>query len=186
MIPISIVLFYIPQLLYWHGLTSSYIVNPYNDEGFDNWANPQIMTVLFGPTGGWLIVSPLLILSLVGLFRQFKLKTGSPLAVSLILILVTYIYASWWLPTLAGTYGHRGFVDMYPFLIIPFALMVSAIYRKSNRKFTYLFHFMLVLLIFVNIRYGNFFNSAWFYTDYGWSGLWQSMLKVFYIGDGFH
>ena len=185
-IPISILLLYVPQFIYWYGLTSSIFINPYKNEGFFFWDNPQIYTVLFSPTGGWLIVSPILLLSIVGIFKQFQIKIGSPIAVSLILIFITYIYASWWVPTLAGSYGHRGFVDIYPFLLFPFAIMINAIYSKSNPRFIFVFHGILALLIFINIRYSYFFNSAWFYVDYSWSGLWQSILKVFFIGEGFH
>ncbi len=117
-----------PQLMYWKYIFGSWVHYSYNNEGFF-WLNPQFINGMFSYRNGWLIYSPLMALSLVGVFmlngrlKQFRLP------IILILPLLLYITFSWWCWWYAGSFGQRPLVDSYALLAIPLAAFVDK-FRK--------------------------------------------------------
>ncbi len=186
-IPFFIILFYIPQMLYWHALTGNYFVNPYDyslvDEGFSNWKNPEIGVVLFGPRGGWLVYSPLLLLALAGAVWQTLKKEGSPWLVLFIVVVTTYLYGSWWSPTLACSFGHRGFVDLYALLALPLAWIIQKIVR-SGKVVKMIFSVSVFLLIYLNLYISFKFKYPWWEQEWGWQDYFTIVGNAFLISQG--
>lgn len=184
-IPLFVVLLYTPQFMYWYSLTGKFILNPYQysyvEEGFINWANPNIGLVLFGSTGGWLVLTPLMFIALAGIFVQIKNKTGSPWPVLAITIFTTYLYGSWWHPTLAGSFGHRGFIDIYPLLALPLGYAVHNMFVAGNKKILSVFGTILFLFTFINIRMSFMYKYWWWDVEWGWPAFFKTLLKVFFI-----
>ncbi|HPE55375.1 MAG TPA: hypothetical protein P5514_11150 [Bacteroidales bacterium] len=186
-IPLAIVLFYIPQSLYWHALTGKIFVNPYHysnvAEGFFFWNNPQFKTVLFGPHGGWLLYSPLVLLAFAGVVYQFRKRVGSPWAVSIILLTTTYLYASWWLPSLAASFGHRGFVDIYPVLAFPMAWIADRILRSGILLKT-TFYSLAGLLVYLSVFMSFNFKYPWWNQDWGYGTYLDFIGMAFFLVPG--
>ena len=97
--------------------------------GFD-FAAPHLFGVLFSVQKGLFFWSPILLLAVAGLpllpgsARAFLLPAAAVLAAD------TYVIASWWDWQFGGSYGHRGFIDLYPIL----ALGLGAFFEWSARR----------------------------------------------------
>jgi hypothetical protein len=151
------IIVWIPQVFYWHATTHDWIVWSYKysfsgPETFKNWDNPKIFKVLFGLRSGWLMYSPILILSVIGLIILIIKNELHAWAILFIFILILYFDASWWAYTFPCGLGYRPLVEYYPILALPLALVVDKVYKLKRRwMFQVVLHLCLVL-IFANIR----------------------------------
>jgi hypothetical protein len=105
----------LPQLWLYRRATGHWIVSSYGSLGF-TFADPHLWGVLGSVTKGAFFWAPLLLAAVAGLawvpasLRRWRLPSA------VILIVHTYVIASWWDWQFGGSYGHRGFVDVYPLL----------------------------------------------------------------------
>lgn len=119
----------LPQLWIYHRATGHWIVSSYGDLGF-TFGSPNLAGVLVSPTKGLFFYAPLLLLAIPGLvalpgrLREWRV----PLAV--LLVVNTYLIASWWDWQFGASYGHRGFVDFYPAFALGLAVTFT---RVSDR-----------------------------------------------------
>ncbi|MCD4694686.1 MAG: hypothetical protein K8S16_00490 [Bacteroidales bacterium] len=122
---------WIPQFLYWKEISGHYIFNSYLDGQF-NWDSPQIIKQLFGYRKGWLVYSPLMSLTFIGLYflykdnKRFFWPTLIFLATNLYMI---SSYYSWWF---GGGFGIRAYIDSYALFAFPIAAITERI-TKSNK-----------------------------------------------------
>lgn len=121
---IAVVLFLIPilpQLIFWKVQTGQFFFFSYgsNERFFFN--DPQFYNVLFGWKKGWLIYSPVMIFSVIGMVMMFFKAKKYFLAVVVYFIINLYFISSWWDWGYGGAYGMRALVQSYAILIIPFA-----------------------------------------------------------------
>ena len=120
----------LPQLWLYHRATGHWLISAYGSLGF-TFDSPHLTGVLVSPRKGLFFYAPLLLLALPGLaalpdrLRQWR----APLA--MLLVLNTYLIASWWDWQFGASYGHRGFVDFYPAFAL--GLAVAFAYASSRR-----------------------------------------------------
>lgn len=147
----------LPQLLYWKKITGSFFVFTYGtkEEGFD-WSHPHLWDILFSHQGGWLLYHPLMIGAMAYLIHGGMSK-GEWLARYRVLlsvwVLAWYAYASWWNWWLGGSFGHRGFVEHYGYLALPFAAFVHGAGTWAGR-WRWALLLPAAFLVFLNIRMG--------------------------------
>src|SRR5205085_146212 len=131
---------------------------------------------------GWLIYTPVMFLSLYGIFLMRKNKLVNLLpAVALYLIVEIYIYSSWGVWWFGGSYGQRSMIQSYALLIFPFTFSIVYLLEKK------IIRFFLIAFIFVctsvNLLFSWEYKNNLLLTD----GINRSMLKsaVLYPGDSF-
>jgi hypothetical protein len=117
-------LVFLPQMLYWKYITGHYFFNSYIGEQF-YFGNPHLIEGLFGFRKGWLLYSPIMLFSLAGLVMLFKTKKEFSWPATILFVIYTYVVLSWWCWWYGGSYGLRAMIDIYPFLIIAFAVFVN-------------------------------------------------------------
>jgi hypothetical protein len=109
----------IQPIIYWLQ-TGSPLVWSYAEEGF-NFLDPEITNVLFSYRKGLFVYCPVLLIALAGIAKgAFKSKSGF-VELSLFLLLIVWVISSWWMWHYGGCYGHRAFIDYYPFFAIGLA-----------------------------------------------------------------
>jgi hypothetical protein len=140
----------IPQLLYWKMLTGSYLVYSYGDQVF-HWRDPKIIQGLFHFNNGWLVYTPLMIFSVIGLFCYRRIRQWI-VPVVLVVLLYIYIIYSWYLPNYINGLGSRPMIHMYPLLALPLAAFISFVARKGVAAKALVFVLML-FFISLNISY---------------------------------
>jgi hypothetical protein len=170
---------WLPQLAYWHAVTGHWFIFPYGYKGehFDHLSDPRIADVLWGVRNGWLVHSPVMILAVIGLCWMAWRKILGARTILVILVLVLYSYAAWWCWWLGGAFGHRGFVDYYPFLAIPLAFSLDRI--AATRWWVRAPVLLLVaLMVVANLRMTERYEWFWSEPDWTWGRLaaeWTSL-----------
>jgi hypothetical protein len=143
-------LVWIPQFLYWKTVTGNYLYYSYTDEGFF-FNHPRILEGLFSFRKGWLLYTPMMAFSLIGLFL-WKNEVLKRLRLSIILFMALNIYIifSWWCWWYGGTFGQRSLVESYALLAIPFACFVNFVAEKKL-PFKILFYSICGFFIWLNV-----------------------------------
>ncbi|MCB9185146.1 MAG: hypothetical protein H6601_00200 [Flavobacteriales bacterium] len=170
----------LPQILYWKMVTGNYVVYSYGDEGFTYWNRPKMLQVLFSHQNGWLTYSPVMLFPLAGLFGMIRSKQYNWLLPTIMLVIITYIFGSWWAWWFGGAYGHRCYVDFLPVFAIPFGYVIQ---RMEN--WTTLMKVgtggIFLILVFINIRMSDFYMGMWDGPDWTWLSYIEKLRQVFYI-----
>ncbi|MGB4205796.1 MAG: hypothetical protein WBJ84_09300 [Bacteroidales bacterium] len=141
------VLVWVPQFVYWHWVSGKIFFNAYTlrNETF-SFDNPQIFNILFSYRKGWLIYTPLMILSIAGIFLLPRRIPGLLLSLVLFSVLNIYILSSWWSWWYGGSFGLRSFIDSYGLMAIPLACLTEfALQKKKFFKYAYLTLITLIL-----------------------------------------
>ena len=105
----------VPQLATYYEATGRLFVSSYGDLGF-TFATPHLWGVLFSVQKGLFFWSPLLVTAIIGFVVGDKAKLPFLAGTIVVLVLDTYLIASWWDWQFGGSFGHRGFVDVLPLL----------------------------------------------------------------------
>lgn len=127
---ILIILFFFPQMLYWKVITGNSLYYSYGDESF-YFTHPQILKGLFSFRKGWLVYTPLMILSIAGIPFLFKQLKFLAIPILLFFVINIYIVFSWWCWWYGGSFGMRSLIESYAVLSIPLALFIKYIFNKK-------------------------------------------------------
>ncbi len=160
---------FIPQMAYWHYVTGKFLVYSYQNYGFPNWNAPKFGLVLFGKYNGWLTFTPLMWFALAGLFILLWRRQMNSLAVLLILILCTYVNASWWIPTFSAAVGQRAMIDFLPFMAVPLALFFTEV-QEMSKPIVIVCSLLVLIFIFYNIQFGFRYDALmWWDSPMNWT-----------------
>jgi hypothetical protein len=137
----------LPQVIFWKINLGVWVYNGYEGHHFDFLA-PHLWDGLFSYRKGWLLYTPLMALSLVGialLYRHARAWFWPILAFTAINLYVVYSWHIWWY---ASTFGSRAVIQSYAVLALPFGLLLQQTVVKSKwwRIPVLLFAFCCVLL----------------------------------------
>ncbi len=137
--PFMVLLLYKLQSGHW-------LVYSYGEEGF-NFTEPHFFQILFSFNKGWLIYTPLALVSLLGLIPLYqKSKFGFYWTITFI-GLFTYVASSWWVWHYTSNFGQRVFVDIYGLVAILLGfLFQSLVSLKLLKKITLTIVFLLGIL----------------------------------------
>ena len=108
----------------WYIQTGNFVEWGYTSEGF-YWTRPEIVKVLFGFRRGLFLWTPLMLLVALCtmlLWRTDKQRSAWALAYWAV---ITYIISSWWIWYYGGGFGSRVYIDHFPVLVLPFALVLQ-------------------------------------------------------------
>lgn len=150
------VVVWVPQMIYWKIQTGHLMWFSYTGERFF-FDNPQIINGLFSFRKGWLIYSPVMVLSLIG-FAMLYFKARKFFSPILIFTIVNiYVIFSWWSWWYGGSFGARAMIDSYALLAFPMAAFAEVCLSLRKRIFRFILTGIMVLLslygVFTNIQY---------------------------------
>jgi hypothetical protein len=123
-----------PQLWIYHAATRHWIVGAYAGTPGFSWTQPHVFEVLFGTAKGLFFWAPLLLAAVGGLLALPPPLARYRAAIAAALLLDTYLIASWFDWQLGASYGHRGFVDLYPLLAPGLAVSFAWFARGPARR----------------------------------------------------
>lgn len=166
----------LPQLIYWKVFTGSWIYYSYGDQGFD-FLHPNIIDGLFSFKNGWLVYTPIMILSLAGLILGFRKYTRQSLLFSLILLIHIYIIYSWWCWNYINGFGSRPMVEYYAILAFPLVVFLDWI--KDKRGLSWLAGIFIICCIAINIMHTHQINAGILFTEDASKGFYLSSFGKF-------
>jgi hypothetical protein len=179
LLPILTFLVFLPQMLYWHMQTGSYLFNSYVGEGFF-FSKPHIIPALIGFRKGWLIYTPLMILFFAGLlFVCTKLRVWFfPLLV--FYGCITWVMFSWWCWWYGGSFGSRVYIDFYGVFALAIAALVQAVGSVKRKVWKYGLTLFCIAGILLNLMQTfqakdniiHYDSMTWekYRTDFFWFG----------------
>ena len=172
------------QLIYWKYVSGHWFVYSYGTGQKLYFRSPNFFNYTFSYNTGWLLYTPMMVLSFVGLL-PFLRNGKNKVAITLFFLLNYYIICSWniwW-------YGGRAMVQSYPILMFPIASLVSVALTK--RFLTWVLTPFLFLFTYMNIWYtyqchgGGLYDNTNMTREYYWrvAGRWQVPDKFVVLKD---
>lgn len=178
----------LPQLLYWKSITGQYLFFSYNQERFF-FNNSHILDGIFSYRKGWLIYSPVMIISIAGIFLMKDRVKDFQLGVAATIALAIYVIFSWWTWWFGGGFGARPMVDFYAMLALPFAASIQFI--RENKKRVIILSPIIVFLVYIGTFQNYQYNEGLIHHDSNskksywgnflkrnWSPTWWDDLEV--------
>lgn len=167
------------QMFYWKYATGEWIVYSYKDQGFNFW-EPHLSDCLFSYKKGWLMYTPLMILSLLGFIRLFQTKKRLFAGVLLLFLIHAWITFSWDIWWYGGGVGQRAMIQIYPMLAIPMAALIGWVLERKFLK--YLFWTFSLFCIWFNgmVLWQSHAPNGGFDTEYmNRAYFWQIFGKTY-------
>jgi hypothetical protein len=175
------ILTWVPQFIYWYNQAGTILYFSYGAKG-DRfyWDNPQIINILFSYRKGWLLYTPIMLFSFVGLFMmlakdRFK---GFFLPIFLFKVLNIYILSSWWSWWFGGGFGLRAFIDSYALLALPFAVLVDATLKSRLWKKLPIMLALWALVAFNLFQTWQYQNQLIHWDSMNKEAYWINFLKT--------
>ncbi len=120
------------QLMYWKYVGDSWLIYSYGENGFD-WFHPHVKNGTISFRKGWLVYTPIMFFSLIGLARMILKKQSLGLYIFfhfMIVFYLTFAWSCWWY---GGSLGQRALVQSYAILAFPFAYFLQWSSKKKIR-----------------------------------------------------
>lgn len=138
------VLGYCPQMLYYKAKVGSYFVDSYPNSRF--WFDqPLPHRVMFSFRNGWLIYSPLMIMSLTGFFVIKRYCKNAFLPLLSFFIINMYVISSWWCWWYGGSFGMRALIETTALLSIIVAASIHFIVHHKILRILFIILFPLFI-----------------------------------------
>ena len=120
----------LPQLSYWRFVSGRWFFNSYQGEYF-NWAHPQWLNGWFNYQNGWLIYTPVMALSLLGILWLRRSARAAFWPVVVLLPLHAYVAYAWWCWQYINGFGSRPMVETYSLLAFPLAALLTSAWQRG-------------------------------------------------------
>jgi hypothetical protein len=127
---IVIILVWVPQMLYWKYATGSWLYFSYAGEKFF-FNNPLIHLGFFSYRNGWLMYSPVMIFSIIGMFFLRGMLKQFRLAIIIYFLISIYVIFSWWCWWWVGL-GIRAMIELYPVLAIALCAFLDWMFKRRR------------------------------------------------------
>lgn len=166
---VTMLLVFLPQMIYWHYLSGSFFHYSYGKEGFTNLLRPAILPVLFSTLNGWLIYTPLAILMIIGAIMMAFGRQKNGLLQLVMIFLITYMFGSWHMWYFGGSAGARVYVEYYTLLAMGLAWLLQFTFRKRYWYVIPLLTLAILLSTLFNLRLMHQYvwntGSVWAWDD---------------------
>ncbi len=164
-------LIWIPQLVYWRDAFGSAVTWPYVNEGFSNWASPELASFWFAPNNGLFSYTPLYGLVVLGGALLWGSRHRVTVTVSLMAMAVTsYLGASWWVWHFGCGFGGRIMVEYLALFAVPLTAWTAAAGQRWGRGVPIA---VFCLLAAYNLKLVYSFGDCWFHEAWDWRAFGQ-------------
>ena len=152
----------LPQFLYWKWTTGQFFYYSYREVGFQ-FLHPHLKDGLISIRKGWLVYTPLMVFSLLGLFplwRQHRKIALACISYTILHIYFVFSFDVWWY---GGSFGCRVLVQSYALFCFAMAAFLSLkIWRQKLAKIILGIFIIACTLLnqFQNWQYNQYFFST--------------------------
>jgi hypothetical protein len=169
---------WIPQFIYWKYITGHYLFYSYDSTSHFDFLSPHIIKGLFSYRKGWLVYTPVMALSLTGIFILIRKYKGLSLPIGIFTLVNIYIVLSWFCWWYGGSFGLRAFVDSYCILSIPLAAFISWAFQRK-KLIRIIIICVLGLLMLLNLfQTAQYRNGAIHYANMTKKAYWETFGKL--------
>ncbi len=137
-----------PQLVINFLQTGKLLVYGYQNEGF-YFNRPEIINFLFSYRKGWFVYTPFMLLLFPGMVTLYKRSKFEFFSFLVFLLLLIYVFASWWNWFYGDSFGMRPMVDFYSLFFLIIGVWLISIKRRWLIFTMYIFIGLMIALNFV-------------------------------------
>lgn len=162
------------QIWYWRYTSGHFIFNPYEGEGFD-FTNPQIFNAWFNYANGWLVYTPIMVFSLIGLFFIRRYAPGVLLPLLFSVGFHVYIHYCYYVWTYFPGLGNRPMVETYA--IFSFSMASCFAFFLTRKWLAWIPYVAIILFTTLNffqtwqmnkgIIWSERHNKAFYWATFG-------------------
>lgn len=164
------------QMIYWKSVTGTWLYYSYGEEQF-YFTSPHILKGLFSYRKGWLLYTPIMLFSFVGLFYLKKYAKGLTLPIIIFVIINSYVMYSWWCWWYGGGFGSRPMIDSYAVMALPMGAFVESVFSKRSWK-TIVFFVVFSFLLYLNqFQIKQYLSTLLHYDSMSKEVYWKIFLK---------
>jgi hypothetical protein len=174
---VAFLIVFIPQFLYWKYVSGSFIHYSYEGYGFANWKSPKIPELWFSPNNGLFLYSPLYLASIVGSVFMIKHKNTNGWLLMLTFLVLTYVFASWFIFSFGCGFGSRNFVEYIVIFALPLGYLVERISIFSKKKKIVLYALICFMVVF-NARLVYSYNRCFQGGDWDFQEYVSFIVKI--------
>ncbi len=160
------------QLIIYKLQTGHFFIYSYAEEGF-NFSDPHILDILFSYKKGLFLYTPLAFVSLFGLYYSFKNNQYQFWTFTIFFFILTYFLSSWWNWWYGGSFSSRVYVEYFPMMFIPMALLLKNIKQKAVLRCV-----IFALIIICQIQIYQFKYYIIHYDSMTKEKYWDNFLRV--------
>ncbi len=153
----------------------SFFVYSYGTESF-NFLSPHLFDILFSYRKGLFLYTPLLLLSLTGGYFLWKSSRYAFYAWFGFLVLITYVFSSWWMWYYGGSFSSRVYVEYIPLFMVLLALSLKGIRSKRARHLYVTLIVLLVVVCQVQTYQYRYYQIHW--SDMTKEKYWNVFLRI--------
>ena len=113
------------QLALWHAQTGHLFEWGYKGEGF-HWGRSEMFKVLFGFRRGLFLWTPFFLLAALSVLLLWRRDRVRSVSAGIYWTANTLVISSWWIWYYGSGFGSRVFIDHYPALVLPMALVLNS------------------------------------------------------------
>lgn len=168
-----------PQFLYWKYISGQWFIYSYGHESFSYWKEPKLFRVLFDAWNGWILYSPVVVLPLWYLFKGRNTNKNFERAYLIIFAVATYLFASWWAWWFGGAFGHRSYVELLAFLVLPLAGLLDEI--KIHRATYFIVLGLLGIMCYYSIGLTYAYRAPWDGDNWTYQNVLYEVKKLFFL-----
>jgi hypothetical protein len=161
---ISIALFLLalsPQIIINYLQIGKLFTYGYENEGF-YWHNPEVLNFLLSYRKGWLVYTPFMLLIIPSIIHLYKRSRYEFFTFTFFLVLVIYVFSSWWNWIYGDSFGMRPMVDFYAILLLVICLFADSVRKKWVKIAIVVFSLMS---IFFNLFQSWQYNTGILHSD---------------------
>ncbi|MCK9270901.1 MAG: hypothetical protein WC271_06945 [Bacteroidales bacterium] len=170
------IIMWLPQFYYWKIISGQWFFSSYPTSKFF-WGNPQLFNVLFSWRKGWLIYTPVMAFTLIGIGLMYRVRQQFFWPLLVYFLASWYVISSWWSWWYGGGLSIRPFVDSYGI----FAFGLAAFLTWAFRQRRWLVIALMIPFVFT-LWNGAHNNARYFYQSISW----DANSKRSYLDGFFH
>jgi hypothetical protein len=164
-----VLLLFVPQLMYWKIYSGHWFFYGFGEQHFF-FNHPHILKGLFSYRKGWFVYTPVMLLSIAGLFLLKRYNSDFLIPLLLFLVFNLFVVFSWWCWWYGGSFGMRALIESYVFLSFPLAAAFDYAFKRIAST-------IMIMIIAIACITLNLFQT-WQYRN----GIihWDSMTRQSY------
>jgi hypothetical protein len=174
----SIILFLAPlliQAILYKIQTGNFWVYSYGEERF-HFDEPHMVEILFSYRKGLFVYSPVLFISLAGLYYIGRKSASLAAFWVVFFLLLTYFVSCWHQWFYGGSFGSRVYVEYLGF----FAILLGVLFENVTRKTpsVLLISFLGILVVYSIIQTYQYYAGIIHWSDMDRASYWEVFLKL--------
>jgi hypothetical protein len=164
-----------PIWIYYYSEAGSLWVYSYPGEHFD-FSNPQIINYLFSYKKGFFLYTPIALLSMLGFFVLWKTSPYQFYSLFLFLLVLIYVFSSWWSWWYGGSFSSRVMIDYLVFYAILIGYLMQGLSQRIKRFV--IIPVLVVLTLFCQVQIYQYRYELIHYEDTTKKMYWDNFLKI--------